>query len=114
MSDKYIVKFSDFEEFKKIYEDKIDEFRQEIFNVFKLNQETDWSGDGYESFSNNISLEIDRLDKIPQVLDLYVDFMDKAINNYTEGMEEIKKNFEEILEIIRSEKMKRGELTDGI
>ena len=109
MNNKYIVKFNDFDEFRKIYEDKIDELRQEIFNVFKLNQETDWSGDGYESFSKLISLEISKLDRIPQVLDLYVDFMDKAINNYSEGMEEVKKSFDEILDIIRNEKIKRGE-----
>ena len=109
MNNKYIVKFNDFDDFKKIYEDKIDEFRQEIFNVFKLNQEINWTGDGYDSFSKLISLEISRLDRIPQVLDLYVDFMDKAINNYSEGMEEVKKSFDEILDIIRNEKIKRGE-----
>ena len=40
--------------------------------------------------------------------------MDKSINSYSEGMEEIRKSFEEILEVIRIEKRKRGELTDGI
>jgi hypothetical protein len=114
MNEKYYVNFSGFEEYKEAFEKKITEFRQEVFNVFKLNQEVDWKGSGYDSASNSINLEIDRLNTIPQVLDLYVDFMDKAINNYSDGMEEIRKSFEEILEVIRIEKRKRGELTDGI
>lgn len=114
MNDKYHVNFNEFEEYKKAFEKKVIEFRQEVYNVFKLNQEIDWEGNGYDAASKSIALEINRLNTIPQVLDLYVDFMDKAINSYSEGMEEIRKSFEEILEVIRIEKRKRGELTDGI
>ena len=38
--------------------------------------------------------------------------MDRAINDYSEGQELIKKQFEEILELIRLEKAKRGDI-DG-
>ena len=114
MNGKYYVNFSNFEEYKKTFEVKISNFREELFHVFKYNQEVKWTGEGYDAVSNSISLEISKLDVIPTVLDLYVDFMDKALNNYSEGMEEIKKNFQDILERIMAEKQKRGELTDGI
>ena len=113
MNEKYYVNFNSFEEYKTKVEDKINEFRQEVLNVFQLNYNVEWTGDGYNSISNLINQEIDDLNYIPQVLDLYVDFMDKAINNYTEGMEEIKESFEELLETIRAEKIKRGEIEDG-
>ena len=114
MNDKYYVNFSGFEEYKEYFKKKIEEFRQEVFDVFELNREVEWTGEGYDAASNSISLEINKLNEIPEILDKYVDFMDKAINNYSDGMEEIKKCFEEILEMIRIEKSKRGEVPNGI
>ena len=112
MNEKYHVDSIEFEEYKRKFEGKVSDLRHDLFDIFVLNKNVKWEGSGRDAFNSVINYKIDRLNYIPQILDLYVDIMDKAINNYAEGQELIKKTFEEILELIRQEKLKRGEF-DG-
>ena len=112
MNEKYRVNSVDFEEYKKKFESKVSDFRQDLFDVFMLNNNVKWEGTGHNAFNSLIIQKIDKLNYIPQILDLYVDIMDRAINDFSEGQELIKKQFEEILELIRLEKAKRGDI-DG-
>lgn len=112
MNEKYRVNSIDFEDYKRKFESKVSDFRQDLFDVFMLNNNVKWEGNGRNAFNSLINQKIDTLNYIPQILDLYVEIMDKAINDYADGQELIKKQFEEILELIRLEKTKRGEI-DG-
>lgn len=112
MDTRYHVDFNSFEEYKNAFEKKISEFRTELLKTFQACQNVEWEGPGFDSTINLLNNEISRLDKIPQVLDLFTKFMEQAINDYTQGMEEVKQNFEEILNQIRNEKARRGDLTD--
>ena len=113
MNDKYYVNFNGFDEYKRSFEEKINEFREELFNVYKAYLKVDWEGEGNVAFNESFTILFDKLNYIPQVLDLFTKFMEQAMNNYSEGMEEIKKSFDSLLELIREEKLKRGELTNG-
>ena len=110
MNERYRVNSEEFEEYKRKFEEKVSDIRQDLFDLYFINRNVKWEGAGHDDFDAIINSKIDRLNYIPQILDLYVDIMDKAIKNYAEGAELIKKTFEEILELIRQEKIKRGEI----
>ena len=114
MDTKYHVDFNGFEEYRNAFETKILEFRSELYKTFKTCQNVEWEGPGYDSTIALLNNEISKLDKIPQVLDLFKEFMNQAINDYSQGMEEVKQAFESILNQIRYEKARRGEIVDGI
>ncbi len=112
MNNKYHVDFTNFREYRDHFEKKIEEFRESVYRVYDSCDKLEWEGKGYVSTMDLVSNQINDLDVVTQILDLYKKFMDTALDNYTEGMEEIRKSFEEILEQIRQERRKRGELTD--
>ena len=96
----YYINFSDFEEFRNMFEKKIDEFNEEIYKVFKSCNEVEWDGVGHDVTINAIYKEISELEKISKTLDRFLDFMDTVTDNYTEGVEDVKKHFCEVEDMI--------------
>ena len=112
MNDKYYVNFKGFDEYRKVFKEKTDEFQQELLSIYNAYLKVEWEGEGYESFKSSFNMQFDDLNYIPQILNLFSEFMEKALINYSDGMEEIKKSFDSLLQVIRDEKRKRGELFD--
>jgi uncharacterized coiled-coil DUF342 family protein len=110
----YHVDFTSFEEYKEELTKKIDLFRSELDKVSNTHQKLEWQGDAFNTATNIFYNKMYDLYIIPQILELYVKFIDMALVDYRDGMEEVKKSFEEILEKIRAAKMKRGEIVDEL
>lgn len=114
MNNKYHVDFTSFGEYRDVFEQKTKEFKKIVYRVYNSCDKVEWQGKGFLSAMDCISNQINELNLTGQMLDLLKKFMDTALNNYEEGMEEIKKSFEEILEKIREERKKRGLLDEPI
>ena len=59
-----------------------------------------WQGEGKESFVSNYNNIMFEINKIPKVLKLYMKFLDSSMTNYKELMIELKKNFDNLEEVI--------------
>ena len=114
MNNKYHVDFTSFGEYLDVFEKKTEEFKEIVYRVYNSCDKVDWEGKGFTSAMDIVSNQINELNLTGQMLELLKKFMDTAINNYQEGMEEIKKSFEEILEKIREEKRKRGVIDEEL
>lgn len=99
---KYYLNFSDFEEFKKVFRDKLDEYNDEVFNLFKHSQEVEWVGLGHDRTIQALYKQIEEFNKISENLNKFLDFMDVMSTNYTEGIEDIKKKFSELEDVIHT------------
>ncbi len=108
----YHMDFSSFGDYKEEFKNRVEEFRNELDVVAKLQDKLEWEGTASTTALDLFSNKLYDLSVIPRMLDLYIGFFDKALGDYTDGMEDIKKTFEEILEQIRNEKRKRGEIED--
>ncbi|MBP5684674.1 MAG: hypothetical protein J6X02_05420 [Bacilli bacterium] len=107
---KYHVDFDNFEEYKVELQKMINSFNNELDILFKSREKLIWQGEAYDTAMDIFCDKMKDLYVIPEILELYIKFIDTALSNYQEGMEEIRKSFEEILERIKEEKRKRGEI----
>ena len=105
---KYHLNFNDFGEYQKAFRTKVDEFNDEVYNVFKLCQNVEWVGLGYEKTISAVYNQIEELQKVSENLEKFLNFMNSASNNYSDGVKEVNSKFQEIQDIINIEKMKRG------
>ena len=105
----YYINFDSFEEFKNMFEKKIDEFNEEVYNVFKSCGEVEWVGIGHDVTINAIYKEINELGKISKKLYRFLDFMENVTDNYSEGIEDVKKHFYEVEDMIGELKVREGE-----
>lgn len=103
---KYHVEFENFEEYRNRFKNKVDLLNDELLIVSKIKDEVKWEGPAYESESIIFMDMLDELNMIPQVLEVFIKFMDMAIDNYYIGTDEIKKTFNEILDEIKRKKYK--------
>jgi hypothetical protein len=106
----YHVDFENFDEYKIELQKKIKNFDTELDALFKSRNKLIWQGEAYDTAMDIFYDKMKDLYVIPDVLELYVKFIDTALNDYQEGVEEIKKSFDEILEKIKEEKRRRGEI----
>ena len=107
---KYSLNFNDLEEYKEVFQNKIDEFNEEIYKVFLSCQKTNWVGIGHDRVINAIYNQIEELDNVSQNLTKFIDFLNKALEAYTDGVKEVDTKFLEMREAIEAEKIKRGEM----
>ena len=110
----YHVDFNSFEEYKNGLKKQVDNFRNELDIVRKLEDHLNWEGEAKTTALDLFGDKLYDLYTIPQILDLYIKFMDIALTDYQDGMEEIKKSFDEVLSMIKTEKQKRGEVVNEI
>ena len=82
--------------------------------MYQAHNEVQWEGVAYEIATEKIYRKLDKLARMIKILSLMSNFMGTAHDNYRDGLEEIKKNFDEILDKIREEKAKRGEVWNNI
>lgn len=106
----YHVDFNGLEEYKKEFKNKIKTFTDELDKILNYKNDLIWNGKGSEVVLNDFSDKMSDLYVIPQILELYVKFMETSLSDYGAGLEEIKKSFNDILNHIREEKSKRGEI----
>ena len=101
---KYHINFNDLEEYKKRFREKIDEFADETYNVFKATQNVHWVGLCHDKTVDAIYEQITELGKVYENLEKFLSFFDSVSGEYTEGIEETKKSFKEIDDLINSRK----------
>ena len=109
-----LVVFNKLEEYKKELDNNIEIINEELAKMYKAQGETVWEGSAYEVASDRIYNELETLSNMMKLLSVISKFLETAHNNYREGLEEIKKTFDEVLEKIRAEKAKRGIEWDNI
>lgn len=101
----YYLNFEDFEQFKNAFQKKIDEFDEEVLDLFKSCNEVEWVGKGHDSTINALYTQIDELITISNNLNRFLEFMNTATDYYEEGVEETRTRFKEVenmISIIRS------------
>jgi len=106
----YHVDFANFDEYKIELQKKIKSLNKVLESLFKSREKLIWQGEAYDTAMDIFYDKMKDLYVIPEVLELYIKFIDTALNDYQAGMEEIKQSFDEILDQIKNEKMRRGEL----
>ena len=97
---KYFVNFSDFEEYQEVFQNKLDEFNDEIYRLFKSSQDVEWVGLGRDKTMNALYSQIDKLIKISDNLNKFLETMRLASNNYSEGADEVKSSFRDIADMV--------------
>ncbi len=110
----YHIDFNSLEEYKIELDKNIEILNEELSKIYKAHSEVTWNGVAYEVATEKLYNKLSLMSNMIRVLSLMSKFMETAHNNYREGLEEIQKNFEEVLEKIRAEKAKRGEIWDNI
>ena len=105
---KYHVNFQDLGDFKKLFKDKIDLFRDVVYEVFKTSQEVEWVGHGRDAVISALYNQIEELEKVAKGLDKFYEALEISMSDYSEGAKEVDTKFKEMREIIEEEKIKRG------
>ena len=70
---KYFLNFEDFDEFKSVFKNKVDEIESEICTIYKACQEVEWVGLGYETTVQAIYDQIDKLSIIIECLNMFLE-----------------------------------------
>ena len=105
---KYHVNFDDLNDFKEVFQKKIDDFNEVIYKIYKSSQKVEWVGLGHDKTIEALYLQIEELKKVYIGLGKFVEFVDIALNNYSEGVVEVNNKFQKMEEIIDMEKTRRG------
>lgn len=99
---KYFINFSNFEEYQDIFQNKLDEYNDEIYRLFKQSQEVEWVGLGHDKTMDALYRQIETLNKISENLNKFLEIMRLASNNYSDGVDEVRSRFREIEDILNS------------
>lgn len=103
---KYYVDSIKIEEFINNCNGYIEEMKKEIIVMKGLIDKTTWQGNARDAVSLKYETIMEDVNKIPETLTLYIRFMELVIENYGEGIEKLKKEFQEIMEKLKLEKIK--------
>ena len=87
---------------------KINQFDFELKKLMNSSQKLEWNSEAYYEYINTFYEKMANLKRVAEVLDLLSDFLELTTNNYEEGILEIKKNFQAILNQIKDEELKGG------
>ena len=105
---KYFINFDDFETYKNTFKNKVDEWNEEVYHVFKSCQEVEWVGLGHDSTIRAIYNQIEELEKVSNNLNKFLEFMGIVIDDYTDGVNEVNQKFQEINAMLDAERTKRS------
>ena len=104
---KYHVDFNNLEECRNFIEKEKNAFKDELDIITKAKKNVQWKGQAYNAFYNTFTNNMFDLYNIPKILELYIKFLDISLNDYQDGLKEIKKQFDELmLQIKRYEELK--------
>ena len=103
---KYYVDSVKIEEFINNCNAYIDEMKQESIVMKGLIDKTTWQGNARDAATLKYNKIMEEVNKIPENLTLYIKFMEIVVKNYGEGIEKIKKEFQELIEKLELEKVK--------
>lgn len=102
--EKIHVNFDDFSDYRNYFDTKKNEIDSILKEVYIKSREVEWKGMGHDALNDRFLEQLEKLENIPMVLNLLKEFMDYAINDYQEGMNDIIEKFKELKEIIQEEK----------
>lgn len=103
---KYYVDSIKIEEFINNCNGYIEEMKTECRVMRDIINKTKWKGNAHDAASLKYSKIMDDVDKIPDVLSLYVKFMEIVVKNYGEGTEKLRKELQAVISKLEMEKMK--------
>lgn len=103
---KYYVDSVKIEEFINNCNSYINELQKQSVVMKSLIDKTIWQGNARDAASLKYNKIMKEVDKVPETLTLYINFMETVVKNYGEGTERIKKEFQEIIEKLELEKVK--------
>ncbi len=102
---KYYINFNDFGEFQNAFQEKLDEFNEEVYKLFKFSQVVEWVGLGHDKTISSLYERIEEFNKISENLNKFLEFMRVASDNYADGSMEVKTIFQEMQDIIDDSKI---------
>lgn len=71
-------------------------FAYKVMEMKPLARETEWTGPAKETFTRKYEEVVKELDKIPYIISLYTEFLEKTLDNFDDAVEEFKKRFVEL------------------
>ena len=94
---KYHVDFNNLNEYKIRLDNDIEIIEEELHKIFQAHGELNWIGKSYDTMTTNLYARLEILKKMTNMLELISNFLTLASTNYSEGMDEIKKQFEKTM-----------------
>ncbi len=82
---------------------KINQFDIELKRLMNSSKKLEWDSAAYYKTINLFYERVSNLKRVAEMLDLLSDFLLLTTNNYEEGVAEIRKNFQAILNQIKNE-----------
>ena len=103
---KYYVDSIKIEEFINNCNGYINELQKQSVVMKGLIDKTIWQGNARDAATLRYGKIMDDVDKMPDVLSLYVKFMEIVVKNYGEGTEKLRKELQAVISKLEMEKMK--------